>query len=91
MVALIEKLRADAFKTGADAAKAGGLPGAPAGAIKSLLRDIFSVKSSAVVNHDGAPFRQLVRVPGDERAIVFGGGQPNAACEWFGDDVDLAI
>ncbi len=55
-VGLREGLQQDAFKTGADAAKkAGGLSGASAGAIKTLLRGIFGVKSSAVTNPDGTP------------------------------------
>jgi hypothetical protein len=54
-VALIEKLQQSAFKTGALSTDEGAHTGATAGAIKTLLRDIFSVKSSVVVNSDGTP------------------------------------
>jgi hypothetical protein len=91
-VSLREKLQQDAFKTGADAAEAGGLSGAPAGAIKTLLRGIFSVKpTSAVVNADGSPKVVYRGTRGDFTTFDTRGGSAElAGTIWFAEHPDDA-
>lgn len=81
-VVLKEKLQQTAFKTGADAAEAGMRTGAGAGAIRSVLQDVFAVNPdtvSKVVDAAGKPL------------VVYHGTQANFSAfseEYMGGGAD---